>query len=39
MLDGVRKYSQEVKDLEFPSEKESFEMASEEKERLKEIKK
>ena len=31
MLDGVRKYSQEVKDLEFPSKKESFEMVDEEK--------
>ena len=39
MLDGVRKYSQEVKDLEFPSKKESFELAFEEKERLEVIKK
>ena len=34
MLDGVRKYSQEVKDLEFPSKKESFELSKEEKEKL-----
>ena len=39
MLDGVRKYSQEVKDLEFPSKKESFELAFEEKERLEVINK
>ena len=34
MLDGVRKYSQEVKDLEFPSKKESFELNKDEKEKL-----
>ena len=34
MLEGVRKYSKEVKDLEFPSKKESFELNSEEKEKL-----
>lgn len=31
MLEGVRRYSQEVKDLNFPSKKESFELANEEK--------
>lgn len=34
VLEGVRKYSQEVKDLEFPSKKESFELKSDEKEKL-----
>ena len=34
VLDGVRKYSQEVKDLEFPSKKESFELNENEKEKL-----
>ncbi|MBQ4114853.1 3-methyl-2-oxobutanoate hydroxymethyltransferase [bacterium] len=34
MLDGVRKYSKEVKDLEFPSKKESFELNENEKEKL-----
>ena len=34
MLDGVRKYSKEVKDLEFPSKKESFELSEDEKEKL-----
>ena len=34
VLDGVRKYLKEVKDLEFPSQKESFEIIKEEKERL-----
>ena len=34
VLDGVRKYLKEVKDLEFPSKKESFEIIKEEKERL-----
>lgn len=31
MLEGVSRYSKEVKDLEFPSKKESFELANEEK--------
>jgi len=35
MLDGVRKYAQEVKDLEFPSKKESFELNENEKDKLK----
>ena len=34
VLEGVRKYSQEVKDLEFPSKKESFELKEEEREKL-----
>jgi ketopantoate hydroxymethyltransferase len=34
VLEGVRKYTQEVKDLEFPSKKESFELAFDEKEKL-----
>ena len=34
VFDGVKKYSQEVKNMEFPSKKESFEMIDEEKERL-----
>lgn len=34
VLEGVKKYSQEVKDLEFPSKKESFELNESEKERL-----
>ena len=34
VLDGVRKYSKEVKDLEFPSKKESFELNENEKEKL-----
>ena len=34
MLEGARKYSQEVKDLEFPSEKESFVLNEDVKERL-----
>lgn len=34
MLDSARKYLQEVKDLEFPSQKESFEMNENEKEKL-----
>ena len=34
VLEGVRKYSKEVKDLEFPSKKESFELAIDEKEKL-----
>ena len=34
VLKGVKKYSQEVKNMEFPSKKESFEMKEEEKERL-----
>ena len=32
VLDGVRQYSKEVKDLEFPSKKESFELNEREKE-------
>lgn len=35
MLDSARTYLQEVKDKEFPSEKESFELAEEEKEKLR----
>lgn len=38
VLDGVRKYSQEVKNLEFPSKKESFELSDNEKEKLNVIK-
>ena len=38
VLDGVRKYSQEVKNLEFPSKKESFELSDNEKEKLSVIK-
>ncbi|MBE7710687.1 MAG: 3-methyl-2-oxobutanoate hydroxymethyltransferase [Cyanobacteria bacterium SIG31] len=34
VLDGVRKYTQEVKNLEFPSKKESFELTENEKEKL-----
>ena len=34
VLEGVRKYSKEVKDLEFPSKKESFELNENEKEKL-----
>ena len=34
MLNGVRNYSKEVKDLEFPSKKESFELNENEKEKL-----
>ena len=34
VLDGVRQYSKEVKDLEFPSKKESFELNESEKEKL-----
>ena len=34
MLEGVRNYSKEVKDLEFPSKKESFELNEIEKEKL-----
>ena len=34
MLEGVRKYVNEVKDLEFPSKKESFELNENEKEKL-----
>ena len=37
MLDGVRKYSKEVKDLEFPSKKESFELSDEEKLKISKI--
>lgn len=35
MFDGVKRYSQEVKDLEFPSQKESFELNEDVKEKLK----
>ena len=35
MFDGVRKYSQEVKDLMFPSKRESFELNEDEKVKLK----
>lgn len=38
MLEGVKRYSKEVKDLEFPSQKESFELSSDEKEKLNVIK-
>ena len=38
MLEGVKRYSQEVKDLEFPSKKESFELSDNEKEKLNVIK-
>ncbi len=38
MLEGVKKYSKEVKDLEFPSKKESFELNDNEKEKLNVIK-
>ena len=34
MLESVRKYSKEVKDLEFPSKKESFELNENEREKL-----
>ena len=34
MLESIRKYSREVKDLEFPSKKESFELSEDEKEKL-----
>ncbi len=34
VLEGVRKYSQEVKNLEFPSKKESFELSEDEKGKL-----
>ena len=34
VLEGVRKYSKEVKDLEFPSKKESFELDENEKDKL-----
>ena len=34
MLEGVKKYSQEVKSLNFPSQKESFELDENEKEKL-----
>ena len=34
VLEGVRQYSKEVKDLEFPSKKESFELNESEKEKL-----
>ncbi|MBO5738587.1 3-methyl-2-oxobutanoate hydroxymethyltransferase [bacterium] len=34
MLEGVKKYSKEVKDCEFPSNKESFELNENEKEKL-----
>ena len=34
VLEGVRQYSKEVKDLEFPSKKESFELNETEKEKL-----
>ena len=34
MLEGVKKYSKEVKDLEFPSKKESFELSEDEKYKL-----
>ena len=34
MFEGVRKYVNEVKDLEFPSKKESFELSEDEKEKL-----
>lgn len=34
VLEGVRKYLKEVKDCEFPSKKESFELSEEEKEKL-----
>ena len=34
VLDSVRQYSKEVKDLEFPSKKESFELNESEKEKL-----
>ena len=34
VLEGVRRYSKEVKDLEFPSKKESFELSEDEKEKL-----
>ena len=39
MYDAISLYSKEVKDGEFPSEKESFELSEDEKEKLKEIKK
>lgn len=35
VLEGVRKYSKEVKDLDFPSKKESFELSEDEKCKLK----
>lgn len=35
MLEGVRRYFKEVKDCEFPSKKESFELSEDEKEKLK----
>lgn len=38
MLDGVRMYSKEVKDGDFPSKKESFELAENEREKLHAIK-
>ena len=38
MLDAVRKFSKEVKDLEFPSKKESFELKNEEKDKLNVVK-
>ena len=34
VLEGVRRYSKEVKDGEFPSKKESFELSEGEKEKL-----
>ena len=34
VLEGVRKYSKEVKDLEFPSKNESFELSEDEREKL-----
>ena len=38
MLDGMRNYVREVKDCEFPSQKESFELSEEEKGKLDDIK-
>ena len=38
MLDGIRQYEKEVKDCEFPSLKESFELTEEEKGKLNDIK-
>ena len=38
MLEGVRKYAKEVKDEEFPSKKESFELKDEEKDKLNVVK-
>ena len=38
MIIGVMRYSKEVKDCEFPSKKESFELSNNEKEKLNVIK-